>query len=640
MPFANGENVGAYRVVEKLGQGGMATVFKAYHPSLDRYVALKVMHPAFAGDANFLARFQREARIVAKLDHPHIIPIYDYSSHNGHPYLVMRFIKGETLKARMERSPVEPLEVLRIARAVGEALSYAHEQGVLHRDIKPSNIILTPEGGVYLTDFGLARMAEAGESTLSRDMMLGTPQYVAPEQAKGSKDLDARTDIYSFGVVLYELLVGRPPFVADTPYAVIHDHIFTPLPLPCELNPDLPEAAQRLLLKALAKEPDDRFQSVETLIDTFDAALKSAPAPSPAETVAASSETTIVPPPQVEAVERIQVRKEKQQPKKSRPWLWAVAGAVALLCLIVIALLLTKNVRQQRAVAPPTIEQTDVIPIPADAEQLLEDARIAGEEGNYRDALNMYQQAVENDPHLIPAYVDASQLLIKMGDMDQAIDMLIQGLEANPKEPELHKRAGGIALLAERWDVAEKETRWMLQEMPEDAFSHTYAALLLLAQEHPCEEARPELEAALALNPELAWTHYGLALCAFQERNPDEARSELEFVLGQDDIPPLLRTRAEQKLDMLDQGMKGAIEQEFEELSRQVNEIPDDNLRVPLKEMIGPASEAWQRGDGEAAIQALRDAHIWVKEHGDELGEPLTGDLDARLDHIIRMMTQ
>ncbi|HEY71947.1 MAG: hypothetical protein B6I35_01355 [Anaerolineaceae bacterium 4572_32.2] len=637
MPFTNGENVGAYRIVEKLGQGGMATVFKAYHPALDRYVAIKVMHPAFAGDPNFLARFQREARIVAKLDHPHVVPIYDYSSHRGHPYLVMRFVAGETLKARMERGALDIQEVLRIAQAVGQALTYAHGQGVLHRDIKPSNILLTPDGGVYLTDFGLARMAEAGESTLSRDMMLGTPQYVAPEQAKGIKELDARTDVYSLGVVLYELLVGRPPFVADTPFAVIHDHIFTPLPLPSELNPDLPEPAQRLLLKALAKEPDDRFQSVEELTNALDTSLKPTLTSTPAETVAASSETIVVPPPQVEAVERIQVRKEKQKPKKSRPWLWAVAGAAALLCLIVIALFLTRGLRQRRAVEPPTVEQADVIPMPENIEQLLEDARVAGEEGNFEGALELYRQAMDTDPHLIPAYMGASELLIKMDNIDQAIQVLNKGIRANPDDPLLHKRLAGIGLLTEGWDVAEKESRWLLQEMPEDAFSHTYAAVLMLAQEHPCEEARPELEAALALDPELAWTHYGLALCALQERNVNEARAELEFVLGQDNTPPLLRARAEQKLNMLDQREPGAIEREFNELISIANEIPRQDLRRPLKEMLDHARRIWEQGDKNGAIQILEETRGWVHENWDELGEPLAGDLSARLDNIIHM---
>ncbi len=144
MPFAIGENVGPYRVIQQLGQGGMATVYKAYHASLDRYVALKVMHAAFSEDPSFLARFQREARVVAKLDHPNIVPIFDFADHDGSPYLVMKFIEGETLKARLGRGPLARDEGLRIVDAVGQALSYAHGRGILHRDIKPSNVLLSP----------------------------------------------------------------------------------------------------------------------------------------------------------------------------------------------------------------------------------------------------------------------------------------------------------------------------------------------------------------------------------------------------------------------------------------------------------------------------------------------------------------
>ncbi|MFQ6102218.1 MAG: protein kinase [Anaerolineae bacterium] len=655
MPFANGENVGAYRVVEKLGQGGMATVFKAYHPALDRYVAIKVMHPALMGDPNFLARFQREARIVAKLDHPHIIPVYDFSQHRGHPYLVMRFVEGETLKARMQHGPLELQEVLRIARAVGGALTYAHKRGVLHRDIKPSNVLLTPDGGVYLTDFGLARMAEAGESTLSRDIMVGTPQYISPEQAKGLKDLDARTDIYSLGVVLYEMLVGRPPFAADTPYAVIHDHIFTPLPLPSELNADLPESAERALLKALAKEPDDRFQSVEELINALDAALKPALAPeakpSPAETVVVSSETIVVPqptpPPAAKAVKRPEakpgIRKEKKRPKKKkRRWPWVMAGLAAFLFLIAIILgLVMINQRQQAGGVPLGTEQVEIPPGPEDVERLMEEAKAAGEEGNFGHALDLYQQAAEADPHLIPAYVGASQILIRMGKVDQALDALWKGMEANPENSTLHKRTAAIALLTERWDVAEKELTWLLEEMPEDALSHTYAAVFMLAQGRPCEEARPELDTALTLDPELAWTHYGLALCHLQEGNPDEARAELEFVLGQDETPPLLRMRAEKRLEILDQGVEGAIEREFEALLPLVGEIRDEDLQRPFKEMLDQARRAWESGDEEAAIGILKEVHRLVREQWwDELGEPLARELDSRLDHIIRLATE
>jgi len=274
MPFQQGENVGPYRIIEQLGQGGMATVFKAYHPNLDRYVAIKVLHPAFKQDPQFLERFQREARVVAKLDHPNIVPVFDYADHNGQSYLVMKFIEGETLKSVLDRQWPGKEQILSIVQSVGKALTYAHAQGVLHRDVKPSNILITESGNVYLADFGLARMAEAGPSTLSGDQLLGTPQYISPEQARGAHDLDDGTDIYSFGIVLYQLAVGRVPYNSDTPFSIIHDHIYTPLPMPRSINDKIPADLERVLLKALAKDRSDRFASVQELVGAFDKAAR------------------------------------------------------------------------------------------------------------------------------------------------------------------------------------------------------------------------------------------------------------------------------------------------------------------------------------------------------------------------------
>ena len=289
MSFNVGEMVGPYRVIEQLGQGGMATVYKAYHAALDRYVAIKVLHPALLEDASFLARFQREARMVAKLDHPNIVPIFDYAEHDGRPYLVMKFVEGETLKARLAHGLIDQQEIAKITEAVGAALAYAHKQGILHRDIKPSNVLLTTDGQIYLADFGLARMAQSGEASLTSDVILGTPQYISPEQALGKKDLDAGTDIYSFGVMLYEMIVGKVPFSADTPFSVIHDHIYTPMPLPRNVNPNVPEAMERVLLKALAKERQDRFTDVPAMLDAFERAWE--------ETRLASLEKTLAPDP-------------------------------------------------------------------------------------------------------------------------------------------------------------------------------------------------------------------------------------------------------------------------------------------------------------------------------------------------------
>jgi tetratricopeptide (TPR) repeat protein/predicted Ser/Thr protein kinase len=276
MALTIGENVGRYRVTEQLGQGGMATVYRAYDANLDRYVAIKVMHQAFNEDPSFLTRFRREAQIVANLRHPNMVAIHDFDEHNKQPYLVMEYVEGETLKARLKKQPLTLQETVTMMRAVSEALTYAHEQGILHRDIKPSNILLDKNGTPYLTDFGLARMVQAGESTLSQDMMLGTPQYISPEQAQGIKNLQPATDIYSLGIVLYQLVVGRVPFSADTPYAIVHDHIYKPLPMPSQTNPTVPVEVERVLLKALAKEPGDRYQTATAMIADFELAVQEA----------------------------------------------------------------------------------------------------------------------------------------------------------------------------------------------------------------------------------------------------------------------------------------------------------------------------------------------------------------------------
>lgn len=269
-----GTHIGQYEVVAQIGTGGMATVFKAHHPRLDRDVAVKMMHSMFLTDNNFIARFEREARVVARLDHPNVVPVYDYDQHNGQPYLVMKLIEGKTLKEVMNRSALPLDDILRILPSISSALSYAHSQGVLHRDVKPSNVIIADDGTPYLTDFGLARIAKAGESSMSADMLLGTPFYISPEQAQGGIEVDARADVYSLGVMLYELVVGRLPFIGDTPYIIVHKHIYEPPTPPSEINPDIPPEVEIVLLKALAKDPADRYDTPNTLSDAFTQAVQ------------------------------------------------------------------------------------------------------------------------------------------------------------------------------------------------------------------------------------------------------------------------------------------------------------------------------------------------------------------------------
>ncbi len=370
MPFTAGLQVGPYRIMEQLGQGGMATVFKAYHASLDRYVAIKVLHQAFMEDPNFLARFQREARLVAKLEHPNIVPIYDYAEYEGQPYLVMKFIEGETLKARLHNGPLNANEVSRMVELVGSALTYAHKQGILHRDIKPSNVILANDGQVYLADFGLARIAQSGESTLTTDMVLGTPQYISPEQAMAKKDLDEGTDIYSFGVMIYEMTVGRVPFSGDTPFSVIHDHIYSPLPLPSTVNPNIPPELERFLLKALSKERADRFKDVPDMIKAFKEAWTGTGSAVLGATSPASGTEAVPTPPLVPAtasqIARAEIGSSTPLPTattqtftqtkeaKFPPWMWVTGGMG--LCLCCLAVLVAFQASKNNLPALPATE--------------------------------------------------------------------------------------------------------------------------------------------------------------------------------------------------------------------------------------------------------------------------------------------
>jgi serine/threonine protein kinase len=268
--------IGPYEIVGQLGAGGMATVYKGYQPKLDRHVAIKIMHKSMLDDESFLARFEREARIVARLDNPNIVPIFDYAEHQGQPYLVMKYLEGQTLKELLNKTVLSLQEIQHIMGKVAEALTYAHREGVLHRDIKPSNIIIDSEGTPYLTDFGLARIATQGESTLSTDMMLGTPHYISPEQAKGDPDIDAGTDVYSMGVVLFQLMTGRVPFTADTPFAIVHKHIYDTPPAPSQLDPEIPPEIDGVLLKAMAKDAPVRYRTPTALMNAFNQAIETA----------------------------------------------------------------------------------------------------------------------------------------------------------------------------------------------------------------------------------------------------------------------------------------------------------------------------------------------------------------------------
>lgn len=260
----SGQNLGKYRVLEPLGSGGMARVYRGYHPQLDRYVAIKVLRSDLVEDEMFLTRFRQEAQAVAALRHPNIIQVHDFDVEDGLYFMVMELLDGDTLHTRLNDYRVrdEPMpwgEMVRILLDVLDGLTYAHQEGMIHRDIKPANILLTRRGQAVLADFGIAQIVGGTRHTVS-GVLLGTLNYMAPEQGLEGVS-DVRSDLYSLGVVLYEMLTRRPPFDADTPLAILLKHVNDPLPLPTELNPDVPAPLERIVLKALAKERDGRFQS-------------------------------------------------------------------------------------------------------------------------------------------------------------------------------------------------------------------------------------------------------------------------------------------------------------------------------------------------------------------------------------------
>jgi serine/threonine protein kinase len=262
------KTVGPYKIRGQLGQGGMATVYKAYHPALDRHVAIKIMDATLGKEPDFIERFKREARVIANLDNVHIVPVYDFGQYKGQPYFVLKFIDGQTLRDRMRKSVLSNSEILEIVLAVGDGLQYAHERGVLHRDIKPANIMISQDGKIYLTDFGLARIIE-GTSSLTGERIVGTPYYISPEQALNTKRLDEGTDIYSFGVMIFEMIVGCLPYDGKTVFSIIEDHINTPPPAPRSIKPELTREVEAVILKALAKKRSDRYDKVASLVRAF-----------------------------------------------------------------------------------------------------------------------------------------------------------------------------------------------------------------------------------------------------------------------------------------------------------------------------------------------------------------------------------
>jgi eukaryotic-like serine/threonine-protein kinase len=317
---------GRYRVEARIGSGGMAEVFRGVDTVLDRTVAIKVLLPQFARDAGFVARFSREAQAAARLNHPDIVGVFDTGTDGDTKFIVMEFIEGRTLADFLATGGKPSTnQAIDLAQRVAQALSAAHAQGIVHRDIKPANVMVTRDGSLKVMDFGIARMS-TDVTAPQTSSVLGTPTYLSPEQAQG-QPVDARSDIYSLGILLYELLVGRPPFTGDSPVAIAYKQVNeAPIP-PSQLNPDVPASLDAVVMKALAKNPANRYQTAESFSEDLERVRRGQHVEATPLLPAAGEATQVISRPQATQV----LPPQEEQPGSGRKvWLGVLIGILVV----------------------------------------------------------------------------------------------------------------------------------------------------------------------------------------------------------------------------------------------------------------------------------------------------------------------
>lgn len=533
MADLSGQTLGKYQLIERLGRGGMADVYKGYQPGLDRYVAVKVLHPHLSEEANFITRFQREAKGVANLRHPNIVQVFDFDVQAENYYMVMEYIEGgQTLKemllalaASNRRLPYD--HTLDIVSKIADALSYAHRVGMVHRDIKPSNILMRTATQPVLGDFGIARLV--GQTGLtSSGAMIGTPAYMSPEQGRGER-ADERSDIYALGIVLYEMLTGQPPYDADTPYGIILKHINNPLTPPRQLAEDLPQSVERVVLKSLAKNPDDRFQTAQEMHDALAAALadledatmpsmSTPPAPIPVHAAMPDDAATVAAPnlgtaPTVMGAEPDTAAPQPvEAPRRKRKWwIWAAAAAAVI---IIGGVLLSVLSPGSPATEPPMAEEAAEPGEEAsrEAEALVANGTELLGDGEIGLAIEAFSNAIEIDPGHSTAYAYRAIAYLEIGEEDAAAEDVAQALGYNPESAIVQFANGELRSHSERYydpDEAMQAYTFIVEELCgqsidlcASAYQERAAVFVWELDEPNVDAALEDLSRAIELKPE------------------------------------------------------------------------------------------------------------------------------------------
>lgn len=321
----------------------MARVYAAYDPRFERIVAVKVLPREFLHEPEFIARFTREAKTIAALEHPAIVPVYDYGEDGGQPYLVMRHMRGGSLEDRLKKGPLSIEESATILQRLGSALDRAHSRGIIHRDLKPSNILFDQYNNAYLADFGIVHLATSDSVITASGSLVGTPTYMSPEQVYGDKELDGRSDIYALGIILFQMLTGKTPYSAETPAKMMMKHVLEPVPDILEVRPDLPIECDQVIHKALAKEREERFPTATDMSEALAAVTKRVQRPDIKAITHAQKTMVTTPPHPPPATGGNQVPIASAGPKSATTgprvplWILGIVAAIVLICLALSA---------------------------------------------------------------------------------------------------------------------------------------------------------------------------------------------------------------------------------------------------------------------------------------------------------------